>query len=445
MSNALTQEEFEKRVYNARPYIEILSGEYKNMDSYFQVKDKVCGHVWPAKAKALVKAQGCPKCCNAIKDTTDDFVKKMAIYRPTITVLGKYENNHTKVLCKCNVCGHEWPYLPMNMKKAGCPVCSNRVIIPGYNDFNTAHPELVKYLKNPEDGETFAPNTSNKSIVCKCPDCGSEHPVLVSNLVKAGFSCRKCSDGISYPNKFIRAMLDQLIGYDYETEYQEDWCEDYYYDNYFEYNNKKYFVEVDGGFHYNEHKISNRSLKDVQQTDLIKDQLAMQHDIIMIRIDCRISDSEYIKQSVENSLLNSLFDLSIVNWIKCDEIATSSYIKYCCEFYENNKFDIDFHKICSILHVSNTTLLLYLRQGRKFKWCNTSHKERVKLSKKFQTISNAKPIRVYKNNEWISDCKSINDCERFMKNIGEQITSSTISRYIDLKYGMWNEYRFEYI
>ena len=87
----------------------------------------------------------------------------------------------------------------------------------------------------------------------------------------------------------------------------------------------------------------------------------------------------------------------------------------------------------------------YLRQGRKFGWCNTSKKERLELSNKFKTVNNARPVRVFKNNELISDCKSIAACEKFMKNLGEQITRSTISRYINLKHGVWNEYRFEYI
>ena len=43
-------------------------------------------------------------------------------------------------------CGHEWEGFLTNrtQKKAGCPYCSNRKVLAGFNDLETTHPELSK-------------------------------------------------------------------------------------------------------------------------------------------------------------------------------------------------------------------------------------------------------------------------------------------------------------
>jgi DNA-directed RNA polymerase subunit RPC12/RpoP len=56
------------------------------------------------------------------------------------------------VFWKCKTCGHSWQ-AKINNRTHGrnCPVCSNRVIIPGINDLATTHPNIAKewdYIKN---------------------------------------------------------------------------------------------------------------------------------------------------------------------------------------------------------------------------------------------------------------------------------------------------------
>ena len=74
--------------------------------------------------------------------------------------------------------------------------------------------------------------------------------------------------------------------------------------------------------------MSGQTIKESQLADDEKDKLANEHDIEVIRIDCYPSEFEYIRQNVlQNSTLSKIFDLSSINWNKCDEFALSNRVK----------------------------------------------------------------------------------------------------------------------
>ena len=62
--------------------------------------------------------------------------------------------------------------------------------------------------------------------------------------------CPVCSDGVSYPNKYVRNLLKQLPIENLEYEWKPEWGKQYSYDNYFIYNEKEYIVEADGAQHF---------------------------------------------------------------------------------------------------------------------------------------------------------------------------------------------------
>lgn len=41
--------------------------------------------------------------------------------------------------------GHEWaqPVYSRTVQKRGCPICANRVVLPGFNDLATTYPALA--------------------------------------------------------------------------------------------------------------------------------------------------------------------------------------------------------------------------------------------------------------------------------------------------------------
>ena len=99
-----------------------------------------------------------------------------------------------KVWWQCQE-GHEWQAtIDSRNKGAGCPCCSGRMVIKGYNDLESVNPMLARewnYAKN----TGLAPNdvlpNSNKKVWWKCLK-GHEWQALISNRNK-GTSCPCCA------------------------------------------------------------------------------------------------------------------------------------------------------------------------------------------------------------------------------------------------------------
>ena len=98
-----------------------------------------------------------------------------------------------------------------------------------------------------------------------------------------------------------------------------------------------------------------------------KDRLAKEHNIEVIRIDCKESELNYIKQSIIVKLSN-LFDLSNINWLKAEEFALSNLVKVVCE-YKNNNVELSASEIAKRLNLCDSTVRQYLKKGNKLKWC----------------------------------------------------------------------------
>ena len=126
-------------------------------------------------------------------------------------------------------------------------MCTNQRVVIGINDMWTTNPELASLLANPEDGYKYT-KCSTKKLNWKCPDCDE---IIYNISIKQVYSnkklsCPKCSDGISYPNKFMYHILKSL-GENFKNEYSPDWIKPKRYDFALFKENKKYIIEMDGG------------------------------------------------------------------------------------------------------------------------------------------------------------------------------------------------------
>jgi predicted RNA-binding Zn-ribbon protein involved in translation (DUF1610 family) len=223
--------------------------------------------------------------------------------------------------------GHVWNASPQHLfDGVGCPYCGGLKVWRGFNDLWTTRPDIASLLKNPNDGYKYS-KASYKKVDFVCPNCGNEINKQISEVYSYGLACKMCSDGVSYPNKFGRAFLCQLPINNLSCEYSPDWARPYFYDNYFQYKGIDYILEMDGGFHYLESGLSNVSLAERKKIDALKDSLAIQNNMTIIRIDCLKSDKEYILNNICNSELKDIFDLSIVDWDLCDKKAQKSLVK----------------------------------------------------------------------------------------------------------------------
>lgn len=152
------------------------------------------------------EGNNCPYCSNqkileGYNDliTTNPEVLKYWDYEKN-DELGIYPNKvskgtHKKVWWLCDKKHSYEQEIRSKVNGVGCPVCSNRIILKGYNDLATTNPELLKewdYEKN-----NFTPNSISKGkeilVWWKCPNCGNSYSCYAYSK-KENVGCPYCSN-----------------------------------------------------------------------------------------------------------------------------------------------------------------------------------------------------------------------------------------------------------
>lgn len=283
--------------------------------------------------------------------------------------IGKKKCKAYKYICK--ICGNEDIVSESNLinNKVGCNFCAGKKVLKGRNDIWTTHPYIAKFLKNPDEGYEIS-HGCNKKKYFKCPHCGSERKATINDITSDGFSCIVCGDGVSFPEKFVSELLKQ-IQILFEREKIFEWAKDKRYDFYIPFSN--YIIETHGKQHYDNGFNNIRSKlhgsRDESENDKEKETLAMNNGIIYyIGLDCRESNLEFIKNSIINSELINLFDLSSIDWNKCAEFASSNYVKEVCNLWNNTSNTLI--DIANIYKIHKASVRSYLKQGAKLGWCD---------------------------------------------------------------------------
>lgn len=311
-------------------------------------------------------------------------------------------NTNIKVYtCTCLTCGDESVKISESHLKEGrgCPTCRGMKVTKGINDIPTTSPWMVDYFQGGYEEASTYTNNSNKKIYPKCPYCGrvSLKQYKINQIfTKRGFSCN-CSDGISYPEKFVSEFLNQL-NIDYISQASTNtlhWLnKNVRYDFYIP--DKNIIIESNGKQHYEYNNWTNKTLEQEQANDRMKKELALSNNIsYYIQLDCRESNKDYIRNSIITSQLSSIYDLSTINWEACEIRALKNTTKEICDFYSNISKDIDV--VCDKFKKSHNTIVRHLKAGNKYGWCvppyDTSDKK-INISKDgyIKTFESAKYI-----------------------------------------------------
>ena len=114
---------------------------------------------------------------------------------------------------------------------------------------------MIPYIGE-EIAKTYT-HGSEQKVMVKCTECGRTKKILINKLYQTHTISCSCGDGISYPNKIAFKLLEELE-IKFESEKKFSWCKyklknklrQGIYDFYFELSNKKYILEMDGGFHF---------------------------------------------------------------------------------------------------------------------------------------------------------------------------------------------------
>ena len=145
----------------------------------------------------------CPYCSGryAIKGVND-----LQTVNPTLAKEWNYDKNNDltpadvlpnsekKVWWKCQE-GHEWQALVKDRTRgSGCPYCSGKKVLPGYNDLATLKPDIALEWHPTKNGE-LTPNMvscgSHKNVWWLCK-CGHEWQAKIYNRRNVS-RCPVCS------------------------------------------------------------------------------------------------------------------------------------------------------------------------------------------------------------------------------------------------------------
>jgi len=312
---------------------------------------------------------------------------------------------------KCLICGNQDIISEYDLKSGkGCNVCAGKKILQGYNDLWTTNPDVAKLLRNKDIGYKIN-HGSHKKIEFTCPECGKINLKRVKDVVNQGFSCQFCSDKISIPEKFLHYVLSN-IQIQFNPQQKFKWSKNKRYDVYIP--NIKTIIEINGIQHYEETN-RGRSLNEEQKNDEIKKQLAKENRIKnYIIIDARYSELEYMKQSILNSKLATIFNLNNVDWENCFQKALKSKLILAANMWTNGLYT---YQIAKNLNISTCTVQSYLKKANDIGLCIYDKTKNYKITaqKKYnQNISgiektwklNCVPVKCITTNEIF---KSIND------------------------------------
>jgi len=264
-----------------------------------------------------------------------------------------------------------------------CKICNSILMM---------HPDLETYLVNKGDAINYDLISSSK-ILAKCPDCGYVKEIIINNLINNGFGCNKCSDNISYPEKFLFNMLEQL-NVDFQIQLSKKtfkWCKNYRYDFYIK--NINCIIETHGLQHYKQVTGTWGKLSNIQENDKIKKQLAKDNGVSnYIILDCTYSKIEWIKNNITLSQLIKLlnFKESDVDWALCHEYACSSLVKITCELWDSGINNV--LELANILKLSKSAIWTYLNQGVELGWCTYDGKEERKRNVTSLAEKNCKQV-----------------------------------------------------
>lgn len=336
-------------------------------------------------------------------------------------IISKYRNSGKMYHAQCLKCGYEKDVREsMITKGKGCPVCLNMIIIKGINDMWTTNSKLAELLANPEDGYKYSQHSSQK-LIWICPTCNSKtKPLSPDYISRYGLHCPKCSDGFSYPNKFIFNLLTEAQ-IDFIPEKIFDWSNGRLYDFYLpQYN---YIIEAHGMQHYESGGVFSKfsKLEDIQCNDIYKENIATNNGINKyIIIDCRYSNPNFIFKNIFQSELANIIDINKIDVKLIDKLCQKSIMSNVIDLY---KKDYDTNKIAEYTKISLSHVCRILRKADSLGLIKyNKYKFKKENAQKRQTTlyqNHAKPIMCLENGCVFGSCTtaSHNSIEVFGKNI----------------------------
>jgi len=167
--------------------------------------DENCGHDWEAIILNRSKGYGCPYCAGraiwvGFNDLATTHPVLAAQWHPTLNgdlTPHNVSAGSTKMVYWIDEFNHVWKSTVANRKNGnGCPVCSNKQILTGFNDFVTTHPEIAAELHPTKNG-SLDPSTifagSNRTLWWLCPVKSHTYDMKLTDRTTGKQQCPYCA------------------------------------------------------------------------------------------------------------------------------------------------------------------------------------------------------------------------------------------------------------
>lgn len=301
----------------------------------------------------------------------------------------------------------------------------------------TTAPWMISYFPGGYEEAQNYTHASAKRIYPICPHCKkqSKKSVKIGNLYQMKhFQC-SCNDTISYGEKFFISFLEQQK-IDYIHQYKFKGFSKIY-DFFIPSINT--IVEIHGEQHYIDSiGFTGKSLEEEQENDRMKMQYALSHGIVKyIVVDARKSNKDWLKEQIQKTELNNLFEFKNIDWDLCHKFTIQNRIKDICRYIMKYS-EYELEEYAKKFHISDYMLRNYIKIGNEnFEWCD------IKIKRKVE-----KDIAIIKENE-ILDIKYSCTYEDISKYVKEKykvdILASEIRHVCTGRYKQYKGYSFKKI
>lgn len=185
---------------------------FSNQKAWWQGK---CGHEWLARIADRSRGHGCPYCSskkvlagyNDFGSKYPELVEEWSTKNLPLTPQMIPVNKPGMPWWKCRDCGIEFKaWISTRIKNPSCPYCTERTIVPGFNDLETTDPKISAewdYMKN-RGKEPKQMHRSSKEAVWWLSPSGYSWQARICERTVDGMACRP--SGAEY-----KRMLPQLL------------------------------------------------------------------------------------------------------------------------------------------------------------------------------------------------------------------------------------------
>ena len=184
-----------------------------------------CGNHWDTSIyHRAIKNSKCPECMRIQRgktktQTTIDLHGSLADVYPKLAAQWDYSkngelkptdvhsNSKSRVWWLCEK-GHSWSATIQNRVAGnGCPVCSGKAVLIGFNDLETTFPDIAAQW-HPTKNENLLPSMvttrSGKRVWWLCPTCNEDYRAIIYSRTSQGSGCPVCA------NKVVRVGINDL-------------------------------------------------------------------------------------------------------------------------------------------------------------------------------------------------------------------------------------------